>query len=197
MNRRHLLALGATVSLSLLACQDASTSPRSISADATPLAQQAPTSGTGLVIDNVTGTTLPLIGNGVFHGELVITRLALNAVGGLVVTGTIIGRIGAVGQTINQSFTTNLLLSSTGGTTCSAVTINLAPINVSVAGQLVAIDVTKGGVTVGAQGPVGNLLCALTSALNSGVGSVVSAVLNIVNAILAGGLPTPNLQQGP
>jgi hypothetical protein len=197
MNRRHLLALGATVSLSLLACQDASTSPKSISADMTPLTQQAPQRGTGLVIDNVTGTTLPLIGNGVFHGELVITSLALNAVGGLVVNGTIIGKIGAVGQTINQSFTTDLLLSSTGGTTCSAVTINLAPINVNIAGQLVAIDVTKGGVTVGAQGPVGNLLCALTSALNSGVGSVVSAVLNIVNAILAGGLPTPNVQQGP
>jgi hypothetical protein len=50
-------------------------------------------------------------------------------------------------------------------------------------------------VTVGAQGPLGSLLCALTSALNSGVGSVVSAVLAIVNAILAGGLPTPNVQQ--
>jgi hypothetical protein len=194
MNRRHLLALGATVSL--LACNDASTSPSSLRADASPLAQQSPPRGTGLVIDNVTGTTIPLIGNGVFRGELVITQLALNPVGGLVVNGTLIGRIGAIGQTINQSFTTDLLLLSTGsGNTCSAVTINLAPINVNVAGQLVAIDITKGGVTVGAQGPLGSLLCALTSALNSGVGSVVSAVLAIVNAILAGGLPTPNVQQ--
>jgi hypothetical protein len=192
MTRRHLLLLGTTVSL--LACHDAApTSPASISPDATPLAQRAaPPAGTGLVLDNVTSTPIPLLGDVKFHGDAVITQLALNAVGGLTASGTLTGTIKAVGQPINQTFTTDVAISGNGGgNNCSVLKVDLAPINVDVAGQIVAVDLQQTNVNAGAQGLLGTLLCTLTSAINSGVGGVVSGLLSLINGILAGGVPTP------
>jgi hypothetical protein len=191
MQRRHLFAIGVAVAVA--ACHDAATAPTALTADPQPTLQRAaPPRGTGLVIHNVTSTPIPLLGNAVFNGDLIITQLALTQVGGLQVSGTLIGTITGVGQTINQNFTTDILLSSNGsGSSCSVVTVDLSPINVNVAGKIVSVDLTQAAATVGAQGPLGNLLCALTSLLNSGAGGVVSALLRVINAILSGGLPTP------
>jgi hypothetical protein len=71
------------------------------------------------------------------------------------------------------------------------LTVDLAPINVDVAGQIVSVDLTQANATVGAQGPLGSLLCTLTSLVNRGIGGAVSALLSVINGILGGGTPTP------
>ena len=187
MQRRHLFVLGVAVAIA--ACHDAATAPKALKPDPEPTFQQQ---GTGLVIHNVTSTPIPALGNLVFNGDLVITQLVLAPLGGLQVNGTLIGTITVLNQAINQNFTTDVLLSSNGsGSSCSVVTVDLSPINVNVGTQVVAIDLTRAAATVGAQGPLGNLLCALTSLLNSTAGGVVSALLRVINAILSGGVPTP------
>jgi hypothetical protein len=191
MQTRQLFVLGVAVAIA--ACHDAATAPTSLSADRGPAMQRAaPPKGTGLVLHNVTSTPIPLLGDAVFNGEVVITQLALNAVGGLTASGTLVGTIGAVGQTINQTFTTDVAISGSGnGNSCSVLTVDLAPINVDVAGKIVSVDLTQANATVGAQGPLGSLLCTLTSLVNRGIGGAVSALLSVINGILGGGTPTP------
>jgi hypothetical protein len=191
MRKRQLLVLGVAVAIA--ACHDATTAPTALSAGPTPTsARAAPPQGTGLVLHNVTSTPIPLLGNAVLNGEVVITQLAVNAVGGLTASGTVIGTITGVGQTINQDFTTDVAISGSGnGNSCSVLTVDLSPINVDVAGQIVSVDLTQADATVGAQGPLGSLLCTLTSLVNRGVGGAVSALLSVINAILGGGTPVP------
>jgi hypothetical protein len=192
MKRGHLLALATAAAV--VACQDAPTAPSTaLTADRAPVQQRAaPPQGTGLVLHNVTSTPIPLLGNAVFNGEVVITQLAVNAVGGLTASGTLIGTIGALGQTINQNFTTDVAISGSGnGNSCSVLTVNLAPINVAVASQIVSVDLTQANATVGAQGPLGSLLCTLTNLLNKTAGGAVSALLSVINAILGAGAPRP------
>jgi hypothetical protein len=143
--------------------------------------------GTGLTLSNVTSTPIPLLGNAVFNGQAVITQLAVNAVGGLEATGTITGTITALGIPVNQSFTTDLGISKTGsGGQCGVLSLDLAPITVNAAGQIVSIDLTAANVDAKATGPVGTLLCNLTSLLNNGVGGAVKGVLNALNGLLGG-----------
>jgi hypothetical protein len=143
--------------------------------------------GTGLVLDNVTSTPIPLLGNVVFNGQVVITQLALNAVGGLEATGTITGAISALGIPISQNFTTDLGISKTGsGGQCGVLSLALAPISLNLAGQIVSVDLTAANVDAKASGPVGTLLCRLTSLLNNGVGGAVKGVLNALNGLLGG-----------
>lgn len=191
MQRKQLLVLGVAVVVA--ACHDAATAPTLLSPDRGPVMQRAaPPAGTGLVLHNVTSTPIPLLGDAVLNGDVVITQLALNAVGGLTASGTLVGTIGAVGQTINQTFTTDVAISGSGnGNSCSVLTVDLAPINVDVAGQIVSVDLTQANATVGAQGPLGSLLCTLTKLVNRGVGGAVSALLSVINGILGGGTPTP------
>src|SRR4030081_2358504 len=99
MQSRHLFLLGVAVTIA--ACQDATTAPTALSSDPEPAFQRAAARrGTGLVIHNVTSTPIPLLGNAVFNGDLVITQLALPQVGGLQVSGTLIGTITGVSQKI-------------------------------------------------------------------------------------------------
>jgi hypothetical protein len=193
MKKGHLLAL-ATAAV-VVACHDASTAPSTALSASSGAVQQraaAPPQGTGIVLHNVTSTPIPLLGDAVFNGEVVITQLAVNAVGGLTASGTLIGTIGTLGQTINQNFTTDVAISGSGnGNSCSVLTVDLSPINVDVAGQIVAVDLTQVNATVGAQGPLGSLLCALTNVINQTAGAAVSALLSVINGILGGGVPTP------
>jgi hypothetical protein len=180
------------VALPAAACHDAPTSAVATPVPGGAAFQRAAPAGTGIVLNNVTSTPIPLLGNVVFNGTAVITQLALNAVGGLQASGTLTGTIGALGQTITQNFTTDVVISGSGnGNSCSVITVDLAPINVNVLGQIVAIDLTAANANVGAQGPLGSLLCSLTSALNSAVGGAVSALLRVINGILGGSLPAP------
>jgi hypothetical protein len=143
--------------------------------------------GTGLTLENVTSTPIPLLGDAVFNGEVVITQLALNAVGGLEATGTISGTITGLSTPINQSFTTDVGISKTGsGGQCGILSLDLAPINVNAADQIVSVDLTEANVDAKAVGPIGPLLCTLTSLLNRGVGGAVNGVLNALNGLLGG-----------
>jgi hypothetical protein len=183
--------LSLALILAIGACSDQPTSPMA-RAPASEPAYQRFDRGTGLTLDNVTSTPIPLLGNAVFNGQVVITQLALNAVGGLEATGTITGTITALGIPINQNFTTDVAISRTGAAnSCSVLSVNLAPIAVDAAGQIVSVDLTAANVNARATGPVGALLCALTSLLNSGLGGVLNAVLNALNFLLGGGTPTP------
>jgi hypothetical protein len=193
MKRRHLLALATAAAV--VACHDASTAPSTaLSADrgAVQARAAAPPRGTGIVLHNVTGTTLPLVGDGVFNGEVVITQLGVNALGGLTVSGTLIGTITGLSQQISQNFTTDVAISGSGnGNSCSVITVDLSPITVNTISGIVAVDLTQVNATVGAQGPLGSLLCALTNVLNQSTGAALSALLSVINAILGGRVPTP------
>ena len=184
LTRETVLSLALVLGIG--ACSDQPTSPTALAMPGGP-AYQRFNRGTGLTLDNVTSTPIPLLGNAVFNGEVVITQLALNAVGGLEATGTITGTITAAGIPIDQSFTTDLGISKTGsGGQCGVLSLDLAPIAVDAAGQTVSADLTAAGVDAKATGPVGTLLCTLTSLLNRGVGGAVNGVLNALNRLLGG-----------
>jgi hypothetical protein len=184
LTRKTTLALSLVMGIG--ACGEQPTSPTPLARPDGP-AYQTFDRGTGLTLSNVTSTPIPLLGNAVFNGQVVITQLAVNAVGGLEATGTITGAITALGIPINQSFTTDLGISKTGsGGQCGVLSLNLAPITVSAAGQIVSVNLTAANIDAKATGPVGTLLCNLTSLLNSGVGGAVKGVLNALNGLLGG-----------
>ncbi len=167
------------------ACSNEPTSPARPALPADPSFQFD--RGTGLTLNNITSTPIPLLGDAVFNGQVVITQLALNAVGGLEATGTITGTITALGIPVNQSFTTDLGISKTGsGGQCGVLSLDLAPINIDAAGQIVSVDLTAANVDAKAEGPIGTLLCTLTSLLNRGVGAAVNGILNALNGLLGG-----------
>lgn len=185
MFTRHTV-LSLALVLGIGACTDHPTSPAALSPPDGP-AYQKFDRGTGLALDNVTSTPIPLLGDAVFNGQVVITQLALNAVGGLEATGTITGTITALGIPIDQSFTTDVGISKTGsGGQCGVLSLDLAPISLDAAGQIVSVDLTAANVDAKATGPVGTLLCTLTSLLNRGVGGAVNGVLNALNGLLGG-----------
>ena len=184
LTRETVLSLALILGIG--ACSDQPTSPTALAMPGGP-AYQTFNRGTGLTLDNVTSTPIPLLGDAVFNGEVVITQLALNAVGGLEATGTITGTITAADIPIDQSFTTDLGISKTGsGGQCGVLSLDLAPIAVDAAGQTVSVDLTAAGVDAKATGPVGTLLCTLTNLLNRGVGGAVNGVLNALNRLLGG-----------
>ena len=183
--QKRLLSLALVVAIG--ACSDQPTSPKTVASPDGPAFQKFDR-GTGLTLSNVTSTPIPLLGDVVFNGNVVITQLALNAVGGLEATGTITGTITTLGiPIINQDFTTDVGISKTGsGGQCGLLTLDLAPINVDAAGQIVSVDLTAANVDAKATGPVGSLLCVLTSLLNKGLGGAVNGVLNALNGLLGG-----------
>ena len=183
--KKRLLSLAFVVAIG--ACADQPTSPKPLVPADGPALQKFDR-GTGLALSNVTSTPIPLLGDVVFNGNVVITQLALNAVGGLEATGTITGTITTLGiPIINQDFTTDVGISKTGsGGQCGLLTLDLAPINVDAAGQIVSVDLTAANVDAKATGPVGSLLCVLTSLLNKGLGGAVNGVLNALNGLLGG-----------
>jgi hypothetical protein len=147
--------------------------------------------GTGLVLDNLTGLSLPLIGQvgTVTINQAVITQLKLvqdiagniigvDAQGALQLTGGVLGT-----NVVTQNFTTQALILSSGKGQCDVVTIDLAPITLDALGGAVSVDVPQASVTPRASGALGSLLCNLGSLLNAPIGQVTSAVRGIVNAI--------------
>jgi hypothetical protein len=178
-------ALALALGLGIGACSEQPTSPVPLRPD--EASQQKFQRGTGLALDNVTSTPIPLLGDAVFNGQVVITQLALNPVGGLEATGTITGTITALGIPIDQNFTTDVGISKTGsGGQCGLLTLDLAPINIDAAGQIVSVDLTAASVEAKAVGPIGPLLCTLTSLVNTVAGGVVKGLLNALNGLLGG-----------
>jgi hypothetical protein len=175
-----LLALPLTFGLS--SCANEPTAPTAAPQGQVML-QQRPEQGTGIALENILG--LPVIGD-VTVSQIVITELALNAVGGLQASGTITGtRIDALGNaiTVTDDFTTDVLISSTGPGGCDIVTVDLAPIGADVFG-VVGVDVPVANVTTEGKGPVGRILCALGSLVNGVAGGVVRGLISALNNLI-------------
>lgn len=183
MNLRFA-ALALPLALSL-ACSDFPAEP---DASATSLAPTfAPgKKGSGLVLNSVTGVTLPLIGSlgDVVVDQVVLTNFAIveNAVGaiiGLQVDGVLRLTGGILGtDVVTENFNTTVSITSSGPGQCDLVTIDLGEIHVN---ALVAnVDVPAATVVAKGSGAVGSLLCNLGQAL-SGLTSAIPGLVNALN----------------
>jgi hypothetical protein len=151
----------------------------------------AKSDGTGLVLDNVTGITLPLIGR---VGDVVVKQtnlthlvlledavgnvIGLQAEGVLTLTGGVLGT-----DVVTQNFLTQVNVVSSGPGRCDVLTVDLGPITVDALGSAVSVDIPQAAVTPRASGALGSLLCNLGSALQQPVSGATSAVRGLVNAI--------------
>lgn len=193
MYRTRNLTIALTIALALSACSETPVGPgtTSVSALGSGPAFAKSVTGTGLVLDDVTGLSLPLIGQvgTVTINQAVITQLGVvqdlagniigvDAQGVLQLTGGVLGT-----DVVTQNFTTDALILSSGRGQCDVLTINLAPITLDALGSNVSVDVPQASVTPRASGALGPLLCNLGSFLNAPVGQITSAVRGIVNAI--------------
>ncbi len=187
------ITIALTTALALSACSETPVGPgtTSVSTLQSGPAFAKSVSGTGLVLDNVTGLSLPLIGQigNVTINQAIITQLGVvqdlagniigvDANGVLQLTGGVLGT-----DVITQNFTTDALILSSGNGQCDVLSVNLAPITLDALGGAVSVDVPQASVTPRASGALGPLLCNLGSLLNAPVGQVTSAVRGIVNAI--------------
>jgi hypothetical protein len=159
-----------------LACADQPAAPR---------AELQKVNGTGLILNSVTGLSLPLIGKlgDVNINQAEITNFAIveNTVGQIVgleaegvlqLTGGVLGS-----QVISEDFNTVVSVTSSGPGQCDLITIDLGQISVD---ALVAnVDVPAATLTAKGSGAVGSLLCALGQALQG----LTSAVPGLVNAL--------------
>jgi len=193
MYKTRNLTIALTTALALSACSETPVGPgtTSVSTLQSGPAFAKSVSGTGLVLDNVTGLSLPLIGHigTVTINQAIITQLGVvqdlagniigvDANGVLQLTGGVLGT-----DVITQNFTTDALILSSGKGQCDVLSVNLAPITLDALGSTVSVDVPQASVTPRASGALGPLLCNLGSLLNAPVGQVTSAVRGIVNAI--------------
>jgi hypothetical protein len=189
MDRSSRLVLALAAVLGMGGCAESPTSPRSL---ASPTgAAFAKSDGTGLVLDNVTGITLPLIGR---VGDVVINQtnlthlvlvedlvgnvIGLQAEGVLTLTGGVLGT-----DVVTQNFLTQVNVVSSGPGRCDVLTVDLGPITVDARGSAVSVDIPQAAVTPRASGALGSLLCNLGSVLQQPVSGATSAVRGLVNAI--------------
>jgi hypothetical protein len=145
--------------------------------------------GTGLVLNSVTGLSLPLIGSlgDITINQAEITNFALveNTVGQIVgleadgvlqLTGGVLGT-----DVVSQDFSTTVAVTSSGPGQCSVVTLDLGPIDIN---ALVAqVDVPAATVDAKGSGALGSLLCNLGQLLNpitQGVRGVVQAINGLI-----------------
>ena len=193
MYRIGNITIALTTALALSACTETPVGPgtTSVSTLQSGPAFAKSVTGTGLVLDNVTGLSLPLIGHvgDVTINQAIITQLGVvqdlagniigvDATGALQLTGGVLGT-----DVITQNFTTDALILSSGKGQCDVLSVNLAPITLDALGGAVSVDVPQASVTPRASGALGPLLCNLGSFLNAPVGQITSAVRGIVNAI--------------
>ena len=193
MYRIRNITTALTIALALGACSETPVGPgtNSVSALGSGPAFAKSVTGTGLVLDDVTGVNAPLIGEigTVTINQAVITQLGVvqdlaGNIIGVDATGTLQATGGALGtDVVTQNFTTDALILSSGNGQCDVLTVDLAPITLDALGGAVSVDVPQAAVTPRASGAVGPLLCNLGSLLNAPVGQVTSAVRGIVNAI--------------
>ena len=158
--------------------------------------QKQAAKGTGLVLDSVTGISLPLIGKlgDVNIDQAVITNFALveTTVGqivGLEVDGVLQLTGGVLGtDVITENFTTTASVTSSGPGQCNLVTIDLGQISIS-APLGASVKVPAATLTAKGSGAVGSLLCNLGNLLGgltsgtgapAGAGGVVNALNNLI-----------------
>lgn len=150
--------------------------------------KQARPPGSGLVLDSVTGLSLPLIGQlgDVVIDQAVITNFALieNAVGAIVgveATGVLQLTGGVLGtDVVTEDFTTVVSVTSSGPGRCQVLAIDLGPITIDA--LVASVDVPVASVDVRASGAVGVLLCTLASLLE-GLGGAIPGAAGVVEGI--------------
>ena len=158
--------------------------------------QKQAAKGTGLVLDSVTGISLPLIGKlgDVNIDQAVITNFALveTTVGqivGLEVDGVLQLTGGVLGtDVITENFTTTASVTSSGPGQCNLVTIDLGQISIG-APLGASVKVPAATLTAKGSGAVGSLLCNLGNLLGgltsgtgapAGAGGIVNALNNLI-----------------
>jgi hypothetical protein len=147
-------------------------------------------SGTGLVLESVTGLSLPLIGSlgNVTVDQAIITNFQLieNTVGqivGLRVDGVLQLTGGVLGSdVVTENFNTTASVTSSGPGQCDVVSIDLGPITIDALG-LAKVDLPVASVDAKASGTVGSLLCSLGSLLSGPIGTATSLVRQVVNTL--------------
>jgi hypothetical protein len=155
-----------------------------------PTEAQGRRPGSGLVLDSLTGVTLPLLGElgDIVVDQAVITdfRLVEDLVGaivGLEVTGTLTGTLTALGTpVVNEQFTSTLAVTSSGPGQCELVGLQLGPLSLS-ALDLIAVDVPEAQLTGKGSGAVGSLLCNLGSLLSGAIGGLTQGAQGLVNGL--------------
>lgn len=169
------------------ACAEQPTAP-AVSHNPTIMAQKV--KGTGLILNSVTGLSLPLIGKlgDVTINQAEITNFAIieNTVGQIVglqadgvlqLTGGVLGT-----NVVTQDFSTTVAVTSSSSGQCGVVTLDLAPININ---ALVAqVDLPAATVDAKSSGAVGPLLCNLGQALLQPVADVVRQLVQALNGLI-------------
>jgi hypothetical protein len=179
--------------LTLGACADQPSAPEAPAIR--PQAQVQPQEGTGIILESLTGLSLPLIGQlgTVVIDEAVITNLVLveDVVGNIVgveAEGVITFTGGVLGtDVITEDFATLLQVTSGGLGQCNVLSVDIGPLALDALGGLVSVDVPEAVVNTGSGGLLGQLLCALGQALQapvSGATATIRQLVNLINAIL-------------
>ena len=184
-------ALGLSLVAALVACAEPTTSPSaSAPQSARDVSPQAQREGTGLVLESLTGLTLPLVGQvgDVDIDQAVITSLIIDeVVGGVVgleVEGVLTLSGGVLGEDIvTEEFLTQLHVVSSGPGKCEVLTLELGPIAIDALGDAVFVEAPDVAINSRSVGAVGSLLCNLGSVLQGPVSGVTGAVRGLVNAI--------------
>ena len=154
------------------------------------VAAKKPAAGTYSV--PVTGT----YDGGTFAGDLAITRFQSKH-GGLVAIGNLTGIVtdtaGAVVGSVHKKVTLPVELSSPAGptalvATCDVLHLTLGPLDLNLLGLVIHLDQIQLDITaVSAPGALlGNLLCAVTHLLDTGLNGILAQLLNQILAILQG-----------
>ncbi len=144
--KRSVAALVLPLTFGIGACAEHPVAPEAAVTphDVVSLQQKGHVEGTGLVLESITGLTVPLLG--VDLGDVVINQavvkefgLVENALGqivGLEVTGVLQLTGGVLGSdVVTEDFTTGVGVVSSGRGQCDIVTLDLAPIQVDVLGR--------------------------------------------------------------
>ena len=192
--KRSVAALVLPLAFGIASCGEHPVAPRAVATprDALSLQQKGHVEGTGLVLNSVTGLTVPLLG--VDLGDVVINQavvkqfgLVENALGqivGLEATGVLQLTGGVLGSdVVTEDFTTGVGVISSGRGQCDIITLDLAPIQVDVLGRTAFVDVPAAEVTGRGNGAVGSLLCAIGQAAQGLVDGVTGGIRGLVNAI--------------
>ena len=187
--KRRMASITMSLALGLAACDEPTLAPET-SATTGPMLQAQPVNGTGLILNSLTGVSLPILGQvgEVLIDQAIITDLMLiediaGTIVGLEVTGIVNGTLTATGVPIvEEEFTSSVGITSSGPGQCELVTIDLGPLRIDALG-LVTADVPQAELTGRGSGAVGSLLCNLGRALSGIVGGVTRGVQGLVNAI--------------
>lgn len=181
--------LTVLVAVGVGACGETPVSPEST---ATLAAFQRARPGTGLVLESLTGVTVPVLG--IPLGDVVIdqaiitdlkviedvagTIIGLEAEGVLQLTGGVLGT-----TVVTEDFTTILGITSDGPGRCDLVSINLGPIDVTALDPLATVDVPAATVAARGSGAVGSLLCNIGALLGT-PGRAIQGLVNALNNLI-------------